>query len=177
MAKGHKLKTVSGNTTRPTSDMVKGALFNIIATRIEDSYVLDVFAGTGSLGIEALSRGAAQAVFFDKSGECCSVIKDNLIHTKLIEKAEIYTTDFAAGIDRLYRDGKRFDVIILDPPYNKNLIQETLKILDKDDIIRDNGIVIAEHDVSDVLPEYTELLEKIYTKRYSDTALTIYARH
>lgn len=157
--------------------MVKGALFNIIATRIEDSCVLDVFAGTGSLGIEALSRGAARAVFFDKSGECCGVIRDNLTHTKLLEKAEVYNTDFAAGIERLYRDGRRFDVIILDPPYNKNLIQETLKILDKDDIIRNNGIVIAEHDVSDVLPEYTELLEKIYTKRYSDTVLTIYTRH
>lgn len=156
--------------------MVKGALFSIIATRVVDSNVLDVFAGTGSLGIEALSRGAAGAVFFDKSGECCSVIKDNLTHTKLIEKAEIYTIDFSAGIDRLYRDGRKFDIIILDPPYNKNLIQETLKILDKDDIIKDNGIVTVEHDVSDVLPEYTELLERIYTKKYRDTALTIYAR-
>ncbi len=155
---------------------MKGALFNIIATRVEESNVLDVFAGTGSLGIEALSRGAAGAVFFDKSAECCSIIKENLTHTKLIEKAEVYTTDFALGIDRLYRDGRKFDIIFLDPPYNKNLIQETLKILDKDDIIKDSGIVIVEHDISDMLPEHTELIEKIYTKKYRDTALTIYTR-
>lgn len=176
-AKGHKLKTVKGMTTRPTSGMVKEALFNIIASEIESSHVLDVFAGTGSLGIEALSRGASQAVFFDKSVECCGIIKENLAHTKLADKAEVYSTDFAAGIERLYKDGRKFDVIILDPPYNKNFIQETLKMLTKNDIIKNNGIIIAEHSVSDSLPGSIGRLESKDTRKYGDTMITIFLAH
>jgi 16S rRNA (guanine(966)-N(2))-methyltransferase RsmD len=139
--------------------------------------VLDVFAGTGSLGIEALSRGASQAVFFDKSAECCRIIKENLAHTKLADKAEVYSTDFAAGIERLYKDGRKFDVIILDPPYNKNFIQETLKMLTKNDIIKDSGIIIAEHSVSDSLPGSIGRLEAKDTRKYGDTMITIFLAH
>ena len=142
--------------------MVKGALFNIIAGSVEGSEVLDVFAGTGSLGIEALSRGAEHAVFFDKSAECCGVIRDNLANTKLLEWAEVYQTDFTAGI------------ILLDPPYNKNFIQETLKLLTKNDIMKDEGMIIAEHSVSDVLPGAFEGLKAVDTRKYGDTMLTIY---
>ncbi len=154
--------------------MVKGALFNIIAGSVEGSEVLDVFAGTGSLGIEALSRGAEHAVFFDKSAECCGVIRDNLANTKLLEWAEVYQTDFAAGIERLFRDKRKFDIILLDPPYNKNFIQETLKLLTKNDIMKDEGMIIAEHSVSDVLPEAFEGLKAVDTRKYGDTMLTIY---
>lgn len=136
--------------------------------------MLDVFAGTGSLGIEALSRGAEHAVFFDKSSECCAVIRDNLKHTKLLEWAEVYQTDFASGIERLFRDKRKFDIILLDPPYNKNFIQETLKILTKNDIMKNKGIIIVEHSVSDNLPEAFEGLEAVDTRKYGDTMLTIY---
>lgn len=173
-AKGHKLKTIKGTATRPTSDMVKGALFNIIACSIENSSVLDAFAGTGSLGIEALSRGANNAVFLDKSIECCETIKENLLHTKLAEKAEVYPTDFANGIERLYKKGLRFDLILLDPPYNKNFIQETLKTLINNDIMKDDGIIVAEHSISDDLPGTVGRLELIDTRKYGDTMITIY---
>lgn len=161
-------------STRPTSDKVKGALFNIIASFVEGSGVLDVFGGTGSLGIEALSRGAEHAVFFDKSAESCAVIRDNLTHTKLLGRAEVHQTDFAAGIERLLRDKKKFDIILLDPPYNKNFIQETLKLLTKNDIMKDEGMIIAEHSVSDVLPAAFERFEAVDTRKYGDTMLTIY---
>jgi 16S rRNA (guanine966-N2)-methyltransferase len=173
-AKGHKLKTITGRTTRPTSDRVKESLFNIIAGYLDSAAVLDVFAGTGSLGIEALSRGAEKAVFFDKSTECCDLIKENLAHTKLAEKAEVYATDFVAGIERMYSQGRKFDLILLDPPYNKNFIQDTLKILKNNDIIRDDGIIVAEHSLSDSLPDVSGRLEAIDSRKYGDTVLTIY---
>lgn len=173
-AKGHKLKTIKGMTTRPTSDRVKESLFNIITGQLDSASVLDLFAGTGSLGIEALSRGAEKAVFFDKSTECCNLIKDNLAHTKLAEKAEVYTADFAGGIERLHAQGRKFDLVLLDPPYNKNFIQDTLKILINNDIIRDDGIIVAEHSLSDNLPAVSGRLEAIDSRKYGDTVLTIY---
>jgi 16S rRNA (guanine966-N2)-methyltransferase len=173
-AKGHKLKTIKGLTTRPTSGRVKESLFNIIAGHLDHAEVLDVFAGTGSLGIEALSRGAEKAVFFDKSTECCNLIKENLAHTKLAENAEVYTADFASGIGKLHAQGRKFDLILLDPPYNKNFIQDTLKILINNDIIRDDGIIVAEHSLTDNLPAVSGRLEAIDSRKYGDTVLTIY---
>jgi 16S rRNA (guanine966-N2)-methyltransferase len=173
-AKGHGLKTIKGDTTRPTSDKVKGAVYNIIAPYIEGSTVLDMFAGTGSLGIEALSRGAASAVFFDKSPQCCRIIRENLEHTRLAEKASVFNMDYAAGINKMYLEGRKFDIIIMDPPYNKNFIQEALKLITKNDIIVDDGIVIAEHSVMDRLPENCGKLNAIDTRKYGDTMITIY---
>lgn len=161
-------------STRPTSDKVKGAVFNIIAASVGGSDVLDVFAGTGSLGIEALSRGAKHAVFFDRSAESCAVIRANLEHTGFAEKAEVYRTDFAAGIERLCHSGRKFDIILLDPPYNKNFIQETLKLMTKNDIIKDSGMVVAEHSTSDVLPAGFEGFRAVDTRKYGDTMITIY---
>jgi len=154
--------------------MVKGALFNIISPVIEGSNVLDVFAGTGSLGIEALSRGAVSAVFFDKSAQCCSIIRDNLEHTKLSDKASVYTIDYAAGIEKMFREGRKFDIIIMDPPYNKNFIQEALKLLTKNDIMVSDGIIIAEHSIQDDLPETFGSLKTVDSRKYGDTMITIY---
>lgn len=175
-AKGHKLKTINGMTTRPTSDKVKGSIFNILASHIPGAAVLDVFGGTGSLGIEALSRGAESAVFFDKSTECCGVIRENLAHTKLTEQARVFHTDYAAGIAKMHAEGKKFDIIFLDPPYHKNFIQETLKILVNNDIIGDDGILIAEHSSSDILPEAFGNLVAVDSRKYGDTTVTFYRK-
>ena len=93
---------------------MKGSVFNILADIIMDRDVLDIFAGTGSLGIEALSRGARSAVFMDKSPESCAIIKDNLAHTKLIDLADVYCVDYVNGIERLNRDERKFDLILMD---------------------------------------------------------------
>lgn len=173
-AKGHRLKTIKGMTTRPTSDKVKGALFNIIAAKLEGSSVLDIFAGTGSLGIEALSRGAGSAVFIDRSMQCCEVIKENLAHTKLSAKAAVYAVDYASGIEKMNRDGYKFDIIIMDPPYNKNFLQEALKLLTKNDIMVDDGIIITEHSIMDDLPDAVGRFKIIDSRKYGDTMITIY---
>lgn len=136
--------------------------------------MLDIFAGTGSLGIEALSRGADKAVFLDKSAVCCGIIKENLVHTKLEKQAEVYSVDYAIGIERLFKDNRKFDLILLDPPYNKNFIQETLKILTKNDIMNNDGIIIAEHSANDSLPESIGRLKSVDTRKYGDTMITIY---
>jgi 16S rRNA (guanine966-N2)-methyltransferase len=175
-AKGHKLKTIKGNNTRPTADRVKESLFNIITSYILDADVLDLFAGTGNLGIEALSRGAASAVFVDKSQECYNVIKDNLSHTKLEENAAVIAGDVFNTVDRLSKENKKFDIIFLDPPYNKNLIEETLKIIDKNDIINDNGIVITEKDIADIIPEEVGKLKLARNQKYGDTVLSFYKK-
>jgi len=154
--------------------MVKESIFNMLAGEIESKRVLDVFAGSGSMGIEALSRGATFAVFLDKSHECCKIIKENLLHTKLADRAEVYCTDYAVGIQKLAKRGEKFDIIILDPPYNKNFIQEALKILTNNDIMGNKSIVIAEHSVKDSLPEAVGSLRMSRTRKYGNTAVTIY---
>lgn len=136
--------------------------------------MLDIFAGTGSLGIEALSRGAAGAVFLDKSPESCAVIRDNLVHTKLTDLAEVYCTDYGNGIEKLHRDGRKFDLILLDPPYNKNFIQEALKIMSRNDIMKNESVIVAEHSASDILPENCGRLKAVDSRKYGDTMITIY---
>ncbi|NLV37257.1 MAG: 16S rRNA (guanine(966)-N(2))-methyltransferase RsmD [Clostridiaceae bacterium] len=173
-ARGHKLKTLKGVETRPTSDKVKESVFNIIAADIADSNVLDAFAGTGSLGIEALSRGAKKAVFMDKSAISCGIIRENLVHTNLRDQAEVYVTDYKSGIERLCRKGYKFSVVFLDPPYNKNFIQEALKLVAKNDIIDNGGIIVAEHSHYDDLPESCDRLKAVDTRKYGDTMITIY---
>ena len=110
--------------TRPTSDKVKESMFNIIAPYIYDSEVLDLFGGSGSLGIEALSRGAKFAFFADISRESCGIIKENLIQTRFLEKSEITQGSFDLVLKKLIEKDRKFDIVFLDPPYNKNFIQE-----------------------------------------------------
>lgn len=171
-AKGHKLKTPKGNATRPTTDRVKESLFNIIAPYLQNANVLDLFAGTGSLGIEALSRGAESAVFIDKSQECYGIIKDNLIHTRLSEKAEVYSGDSILMLDRL--KGKKFDIIFLDPPYSKGLIDEALINIIKNELICKDTVIIAERDAKDIILEEIGSLKRVRDQKYGDTVLSFY---
>lgn len=171
-AKGHKLKTPKGNSTRPTTDRVKESLFNIIAPYIPKSRVLDLFAGTGSLGIEALSRGAETAIFIDKSQECFGIIKNNLVHTKFMEQAEVFTGDSVLMLDRL--TGKKFDIIFLDPPYSKGLIDEALINIIKNGLIHKDTVIIAERDAKDDILDEIGSLKRVRDQKYGDTVLSFY---
>ncbi|MDQ2085030.1 16S rRNA (guanine(966)-N(2))-methyltransferase RsmD [Herbivorax sp. ANBcel31] len=173
-AKGHKLKTINGFSTRPTTDRVKESVFNILAGVIAKSRVLDLYSGTGSLGIESLSRGADFALFVDKSRECFMTIKQNLSHTKLSEKSSIMNMDVFVALDKLSKENRKFDIIFLDPPYNKNLVEETLKCLVENDIIEQDGIVIVEHDLKDEVPQEVEHFKKIRHQKYGDTIISFY---
>lgn len=176
IARGHKLKTLKGMTTRPTSDRVKESLFNILTPYIEDCDILDLFAGTGSLGIEALSRGANSAVFADKDAECCRVIKENLMITGLADKASVYQADFSRALQNFALEGRKFNIILLDPPYKKKLIQDTLKNLTKNDIISSDGILAAEHQRDETLPEQAGVLRLADRRIYGGTAVSFFLK-
>mgnify|MGYP001060978400 CR=1 FL=1 len=173
-AKGHKLKTLKSNLTRPTSDKVKGSIFNIIAAVIFETDVLDLFAGTGNLGIEALSRGSRSAVFVDRSHDCFQIIKENLIHTKLFDKAEVMATDVCSALIKLSQNGSKFDIIFLDPPYGKGLVEETLKCIVSVDIMKPDTLIVAEHDVNDTVPDSVGNLKNFRQQKYGDTLISFY---
>ena len=116
-ARGKKLNSLAGLETRPTLDRVKEALFNILQFNIKEASVLDLFSGSGALAIEALSRGAKQAVVCDNSNKAIKIIKENLEATRLIEKTEIINKDYIEALKKLNKESKKFDIIFLDPPY------------------------------------------------------------
>ncbi|MBP5426727.1 MAG: 16S rRNA (guanine(966)-N(2))-methyltransferase RsmD [Clostridiales bacterium] len=173
-AKGHKLVTLKGDTTRPTMDKVKGAIFNMIAPYMYDASVLDLFAGSGALGIEALSRGAKNAVFVDKSRSSVDIIKKNLNHTKLIDKATILNGDVVEIVSRAELGNPHFDIIFMDPPYNKKFAQKVLIFLESNGILKDSGIIIVEHSKDDELPMQIGRLRMTRSKQYGITIISFY---
>lgn len=138
-----QLKTIEGLQTRPTTDRIKETLFNMIAHGLCDATFLDLFAGSGAIGIEALSRGAAKAVFVEKNPKAVSCIKENLNRTNLESEAEIMVTDVITALRRL--DGqKKFDYIFMDPPYNNLLEKDVLNFLANSDLLSEDALIIIE---------------------------------
>lgn len=143
-AKGTKLYTLQGDNTRPTLDRVKESIFNIIQNQIPEAIVLDLFAGSGAIGLEMLSRGAKKAILCDKSKEAIAIIKKNIEKTHMEEKIELYNTDFKECIEKVSKE--KFDIIYIDPPYETNFIEKSLEKIIKTNIIQENGIIILETD-------------------------------
>lgn len=142
-AKRLQLKTVEGMETRPTTDRIKETLFNMISAYLADSNFLDLFSGSGAIGIEALSRGAACAVFVEQSKKAMECIKENLKYTKLDDRAEVYETDVINALSRL--EGKKtFDYIFMDPPYNQFHEKRVLEYLSNSTLLSEDGIIIVE---------------------------------
>ncbi len=175
-AGGLRLESVKGQAVRPTADRIKESLFNIIRPVVCDAYVLDLFAGTGALGIEALSRGARFATFVDKSKECVSVIESNLRHTKLSGQAEVYLSSFEDGLRRLAKMERRYDLIFLDPPYGKGFEYKAVEILTYFKLINADGIIVIENEQKDVLPETLYYLKKVDVRSYGRTALNFFKK-
>ena len=144
--KGFKLKAPKGKYTRPTEDRIKESLFNILKTIDKNSLVLDLFAGSGSIGIEFLSRGARMAYFVDKSNLSIITIKDNLIHTNLYDKSKIIKNDSFKTIKFLGKEGMKFNYIFIDPPYEKNLIHKAIEYILEENILANGGLIIIEHE-------------------------------
>ena len=172
-ARGVVLKTPEGMETRPTSDRVKEALFSIINFDIPNAVVLDLFGGTGQLGIEALSRGAKSAVFVDAGDPACKLIKENLRRTKLEGQGKVVRSDYLQYL-RTCHD--KFDIIFLDPPYAENLLESAIAHIAKFDILAPHGIMAAEHPADKVLPALAPPYRVQRTYRYGKIALTIYRR-
>ncbi|QJD83442.1 16S rRNA (guanine(966)-N(2))-methyltransferase RsmD [Cohnella herbarum] len=173
-AKGHPLKAVPGSNTRPTTDKVKESLFSMIGPYFDEENVLDLFAGTGGLGIEALSRGAANAVFIDASSQSVEVVKRNLASTKLADRAEVYRNDARRALKLLERAGKSFDLIFLDPPYAVKDCDALLIDMASRGLVADGAIAVVEHHPDVVYPENIEGYERTRYATYGEIALSIY---
>lgn len=142
-AKRLQLKTLEGIDTRPTTDRIKETLFNMITPYISGSVFLDLFAGSGGIGIEALSRGAKEAIFVEKNVKAMACVKDNLQYTKLAHKAKTYTTDVLTALYKLEGE-KQFDYIFMDPPYNQELEKRVLEYLSKSNLMTEDCVIIVE---------------------------------
>ncbi len=170
-AKGIKLNTISGLKTRPTTDRVKEALFSMIQFDIADAVVLDAFAGSGALGIEALSRGATSVDFVDQSAACVKIIKQNLARARLaggvVHRAQL--TKFL--IDNA---GKRYDIVLLDPPYAENYVEKSINWLITGDNLNKNAIIVVEHNNVVTLSTTYGRFQHFKEKRYGNIYLTVY---
>ena len=172
-ARGCRLKELEGMETRPTTDRVKEGLFNIIQFDIEGRKVLDLFAGTGQLGIECLSRGAVSAVFVDRRPDAVKLIRENLKATSLSERARVVSGDSMEFLKSLR---EKFDLIFLDPPYEAGLLEPAIAHIAKFDILSPPGIIVAEHPAGRVLPALAEPYRLHRTYRYGKIALSVYRR-
>ena len=171
--RGRKLREPEGMDIRPTSDQVKEALFNIVQFDVEGRRVLDLFAGTGQLGIEALSRESKSAVFVDEREDACRLIKENLKRTKLEQFARVIRSDYMAYL-KTCRD--KFDIIILDPPYAEVFLENSLKMITEIDILQSGGIIVTERPVGKELPWNFEGFERSRDYKYGNTLITIYRK-
>ena len=142
-AKGTKLYTLEGNNTRPTLDRVKESLFNIIQNQIKDAIILDLFAGSGALALESLSRGAKYAYLCDNSKTAIQIINKNIIKTRFEEKTKILNKDYKKNIENIK---ERFDIIFIDPPYELNIGVKSIKLILENHILKEDGIIILETD-------------------------------
>ena len=172
-ARGVQLKTPEGMLTRPTTDRVKEALFSIIHFEIPGAKVLDLFGGTGQLGIEALSRGAASAVFVDAREDSCRLIRENLKRTKLEKEGRVVRSDY---LDYLKRCRETFNIILLDPPYAEVFLENALKYIVEIDILQSGGIIVAERPLGKDLPWDFEGFTRSKDYKYGKTLLAIYRK-
>lgn len=159
IARGHRLTAPEGMDVRPTSDKVKEGIFSAVQFELEGAYVLDLFAGSGQLGIEALSRGAKHAVFVDSSAKSIRCVNENLANTRLSKQAEVISRD---SYDYIKLTAAEFDIIILDPPYRHGHIQKILPLAAKK--LRSGGLIICEYESEAGVPEAPEglVLRKTY---------------
>lgn len=172
LSKGRKLATPKGQVLRPTSDRVKESIFNILGERVNGKIVLDLFAGTGNLGIEALSRGAERALFVERGRQAIRLIKKNLSQFGMEEHSEIIPKDVNRAIGILKERGESFDLILMDPPYEKGLIQKTLGKLSSCEIYHEDSILVIEHDRRERLPDRIDGWNLTRQRRIGDTIIS-----
>lgn len=176
-ARGFTLKGPAGAGTRPMADKIKGALFSMLASLgVEPDRVLDLYAGTGSIGIEALSRGAARAVFVEQNAAAAAVVRANLAHTKFADRAEVHQQSVQSFLHRGARPGAPapFDLVILDPPYADPAIIPTLEQIGTSPLVQSGAIVVIGHSPRVTLPERAGNLERLRERCHGDSCFSIY---
>ena len=172
-ARGVALKTPDGSKTRPTADRVKEAMFSIIQFDLPGARVLDLFGGTGQLGIEALSRGAKFSVFVDHGAQACALIRENLKRTRFENSAKVIQSDYDLY---LRKNSDKFDIILLDPPYAEVFLENSLKIISEIDILQSGGIIVAERPLGKEIPCEFSGLVRSKDYKYGNTLLTIFRK-
>ena len=172
--KGVRLKSRKSNATRPLLARVKKSLFSIILPRLEGARFLDLFAGTGAVGIEALSRGAALCYFVDQNEQCCIVIRDNLKLIDRISDAHILRKKVSTALNLMEEEEKQFDIIFVGPPYDTDFAAKTITRLGESSILHEDTTVIAEVRKNTAMPQHAGYLVLNRTETYGDTSLLFY---
>lgn len=170
-ARGTKLYTLEGKTTRPTLDRVKESLFNIIQNEIPNSIFLDLFSGSGAIGLEAASRGAKKAILCDKSKDAIQIIKKNIEKTHLNEKTELYNIDYELLLKTKVKE--KIDIVYIDPPYDSDFVIKSIKIIIEKKLLKDDSLVIVETDNEEkILSDLEKLkIEVMDTRKYGRATL------
>lgn len=189
-AKGVQLKTVKGLQVRPTADRVKESIFNILenidmsrylsadktgeqAHAVCQAKVLDLFAGTGNLGLEALSRGARHAVFVDKSPASLSVIRENIQAAQMTQLCEVIKCDAFSALDKMKKEGRSFNLVFADPPYNQGLAARTANSFDDGNLLASGGILLLEHSKDETIGGTWQKLDLIRSRQYGQTIFSL----
>ncbi len=169
--KGRRLRSPEDRRVRPTSDKVKEAVFSMLSPYLYDSTAADLFAGTGSLGLEAISRGARRVYFSDRDRRSIALIRDNVAHCRAEDRSVILCSDFR---DALRRFCEPIDIVFLDPPYDSGFLTDALKEISDGGILSDGAVVVAEHAAGESLPETFGKLTKVKSKKYGKIGITVY---
>lgn len=175
-AKGRRLVAPKGGAIRPTADRIKESLFNILPRDFSGMKILELFAGTGNISIEALSRGAESALLVDASERSARIIRENLRRLELTDRAQMWVMPVRRALNAVGRQGSKFDVIFLDPPYDQKLVGRSLELIASVDPVYPTGLVVAEHSVRETLKTSYGSLSLNDQRRYGDTLLSFF-RH
>ena len=173
-ARGRRLKAPKGSAIRPTADRVREALFNILPRDLSGQRVLDLFAGSGSLSLEALSRGAASALLVDDSAEAAGLIRRNLETLGFADRARIWSQPVGKALSRLTAEGAAYDAIFLDPPYDHGWVEKALTMISRGRVLQAGGIAVAEHSMRERIEERYGELTRRDRRRYGDTVLSFF---
>ncbi len=172
--RGRKLISPEGDDIRPTTDRVKENIFNLLNLKIPFSTFLDLFTGSGAIGIEALSRGAEKVVFVDKDQKSIGYLKQNLEKLKINSNYVIYCEDSFSIIDRFASQKEKFDIIYLDPPYKTGMYQEIIKKIAETNILSEDGIIVSEHSAEDGFSDLPKTFMLLKEKKYGNIVVSIY---
>lgn len=174
--RGRRLRSPKGARTRPTSDLLRQAIFNVLGARIHGARGLDLFAGTGALGLEALSRGAADVTFVERDRAALASLRTNLVGLGLSTRARVVAQETLAALHGLARVGERFDCVFLDPPYAGDLALRCVETLAPGGILSENALLLVQASHKTDLPERVGTLSRAWQRRYGETRLTLYRK-
>lgn len=176
IARGRVIKAPEGLNTRPTSDRVKESMFNILTYKYSFDNVLDLFAGSGNLGLEAISRGAKKCIFIEQDKNSYNVLLENIKSLKFDAQSETYKQDAFLALDLLMKRNMKFDLIFLDPPYGKGLIEKSIQKISQNNLLSDKGVIVSEQDEKDIVPEKIDDIVKVRQEKYGRTIISFWVK-